>query len=228
MGVRGHGPGLRRRLRLPRRRLGRARPRPARAGRVRKQGQQRHVDLEGTRRGREAPARGGRIQEARRRAGPEGPDGRGDHPARAVHEARAEGQDPARPAGRAGAEPGPDTLDPGSGRSRRGAVRHCRPSYQTAATRTLATFTRLAKLSPGESSEFSLAQTAEQLGIGNLRLGQTSGLAQIQTAVKAYKKLLIIVTDPATKAQIRAKIKTLAPTATSTKPKKHARKKAGG
>jgi tetratricopeptide (TPR) repeat protein len=101
-------------------------------------------------------------------------------------------------------------------------------SYQSAATRTLATFTRLAKLSPGESSEFSLAQTAEQLGIGNLRLGQTSGLTQIQTAVKAYKKLLTIVTDPATKAQIRAKIKTLAPTATSTKPKKHARKKAGG
>jgi tetratricopeptide (TPR) repeat protein len=101
-------------------------------------------------------------------------------------------------------------------------------SYQTAATRTLATFRQLAKVKPGVSSELQFAETAEQIGLSTLRLGQTSGLAQIHTAVGAYKKALASVTDPATKALIKAKLKTLEPSATSTKPKKHARKKAGG
>jgi tetratricopeptide (TPR) repeat protein len=83
--------------------------------------------------------------------------------------------------------------------------------YQAAATAAVKTFKRLAKVRPGVSSLLALAQAAQQF-------------SDSHTAVAAYKKLLKLETDPTIKAEIRAKIKALQPTPTTTKPrKKHGR-----
>ena len=73
--------------------------------------------------------------------------------------------------------------------------------YQAAATAAVKTFKRLAKLRPGVTSLLELATVAQQF-------------SDTKTAVGAYKKLLKLETDPATKAQIRAKIKALQPAPT--------------
>jgi DNA-binding SARP family transcriptional activator len=73
--------------------------------------------------------------------------------------------------------------------------------YTTASTAAIKSFKRLAKLQPGVSSYFALARAAEQFSDNT-------------TAVAAYKKLLKLESDPATKTQIKAKIKALQPAPT--------------
>jgi tetratricopeptide (TPR) repeat protein len=69
--------------------------------------------------------------------------------------------------------------------------------YQTAASRAISTYQQLAKLQPkNQEALFALAQAADTL-------------QQTTVAVKAYKRLLKLPLDPTTKAQIRARIKTL-------------------
>ena len=68
--------------------------------------------------------------------------------------------------------------------------------YQTAASQTIATYQKIAKLQPNQASLFALAQAAETL-------------QQAKPAIAAYKRLLKLDLDTATKAQIRARIKAL-------------------
>ncbi len=69
--------------------------------------------------------------------------------------------------------------------------------YQTAATRAISTYEQIAKLQPkNQEALFSLAQAADTLH-------------QTNVAVSAYRRLLKLELDPTTKAQIRARIKTL-------------------
>jgi tetratricopeptide (TPR) repeat protein len=69
--------------------------------------------------------------------------------------------------------------------------------YQTYATQALTTYKQVVKLEPNnQTALFALAQAAESL-------------QQAKVAIKAYKKLLTFGLDPTTKAQIRARIKTL-------------------
>ena len=69
--------------------------------------------------------------------------------------------------------------------------------YQTAATQAIATYQQVVKLRPSDQQAlFSLAQAADTL-------------RQLPVAIGAYKKLLKSKLDPATAAQIRARIKTL-------------------
>ena len=70
-------------------------------------------------------------------------------------------------------------------------------SYQSAAQQAIATYQQIVKLEPkNQQALFALAQAADTL-------------QQTSAAVSAYKKLLKLDLDPATKAQIRARIKTL-------------------
>ncbi len=69
--------------------------------------------------------------------------------------------------------------------------------YQTAATQAIQTYQQIVKLRPSDQQVlFSLAQAADTL-------------RQLPVAIGAYKKLLKFKLDPATAAQIRARIKTL-------------------
>jgi predicted TPR repeat methyltransferase len=68
--------------------------------------------------------------------------------------------------------------------------------YQTASSQALATYKKLAKLQGGQSGYFQLAQAAEHFG-------------DAPTAIAAYTRVLRLSSDPATKAQLRAKIKSL-------------------
>jgi tetratricopeptide (TPR) repeat protein len=69
--------------------------------------------------------------------------------------------------------------------------------YQTAASQAVTTFQRIVTLRPADQQAlFSLAQAADTL-------------RQLPVAIGAYKKLLTLNLDPATAAQIRARIKTL-------------------
>jgi len=69
--------------------------------------------------------------------------------------------------------------------------------YQTAATQAVATYRSIVKLRPNdEQAIFALAQAADTL-------------RQTPVAIRAYKRLLEFKLDPATAAQIRARIKTL-------------------
>jgi Flp pilus assembly protein TadD len=69
--------------------------------------------------------------------------------------------------------------------------------YQTSASQTIATYKQVAKLQPkNQEALFALAQAADTL-------------QQSSAAVSAYKRLLKLDLDPSTKAQIRARIKTL-------------------
>jgi tetratricopeptide (TPR) repeat protein len=69
--------------------------------------------------------------------------------------------------------------------------------YQASATRAISTYQQIAKLQPkNQEALFSLAQAADTL-------------RQTAVAVSAYKRLLKLGVDPTTKAQIRARIKTL-------------------
>jgi tetratricopeptide (TPR) repeat protein len=69
--------------------------------------------------------------------------------------------------------------------------------YQTAASRAISTYEQIAKIQPkNQEALFSLAQAADTLH-------------QTGVAVSAYKRLLALDLDSTTKAQIRARIKTL-------------------
>jgi tetratricopeptide (TPR) repeat protein len=70
-------------------------------------------------------------------------------------------------------------------------------TYQSAATRAISTYRQITKLQPkNQEALFALAQAADTLH-------------QNTVAVSAYKRLLALDLDAATKAQIRARIKTL-------------------
>jgi tetratricopeptide (TPR) repeat protein len=70
-------------------------------------------------------------------------------------------------------------------------------NYQTAATRTVATYQKIVKVRPNdEQAVFALAQAADTL-------------RQTPVAITAYKRLLKFKLDPSTAAQIRSRIKTL-------------------
>jgi tetratricopeptide (TPR) repeat protein len=75
-------------------------------------------------------------------------------------------------------------------------VQQALTKYQTASTRALATYKRLAKLQGGQAASFQLAQAAEHFG-------------DAKTAIAAYTRVLHLSSDPSTKAQIRAKIRSL-------------------
>jgi cytochrome c-type biogenesis protein CcmH/NrfG len=69
--------------------------------------------------------------------------------------------------------------------------------YQTAASQAIATYEQIAKLQPkNQEALFALAQAADTLHLTS-------------AAVAAYQKLLKLDLDASTKAQIRARIKTL-------------------
>jgi tetratricopeptide (TPR) repeat protein len=70
-------------------------------------------------------------------------------------------------------------------------------SYQSAASQAVATFTKIVKVRPKDQEAlFALAQAADTL-------------QQPAVAIRAYKRLLELDVDPATKAQIRERIRTL-------------------
>jgi tetratricopeptide (TPR) repeat protein len=75
-------------------------------------------------------------------------------------------------------------------------VQQALTKYQTASTRALATYKKLARLQRGQAASFQLAQAAEHFG-------------DARTAIAAYTKVLRLSSDPSAKAQIRAKIKSL-------------------
>jgi tetratricopeptide (TPR) repeat protein len=75
-------------------------------------------------------------------------------------------------------------------------VQQALTKYQTTSGQALATYKKLAKLQANQGSYFQLAQAAEHFG-------------DAKTAIAAYTKVLRLSTDPSTKAQIRAKIKSL-------------------
>jgi len=77
------------------------------------------------------------------------------------------------------------------------ALQTASTKYQTAASRAIATYQQISKLQPkNQEALFALAQAADTLH-------------QTAAAVAAYRKLLKLDLDTATKAQIRARIKTL-------------------
>ena len=77
------------------------------------------------------------------------------------------------------------------------ALQAASTKYQSAASRAVATYQQIAKLEPkNQEALFALAQAADTL-------------RQSSVAVSAYRKLLKLDLDPTTKAQIRARIKTL-------------------
>ena len=75
-------------------------------------------------------------------------------------------------------------------------VQQAQIKYQTTSTKALATYRKLAKLQASQSSYFQLAQAAEHFG-------------DTKAAIAAYRKVLKLSGDPTTKAQVRAKIRSL-------------------
>lgn len=78
------------------------------------------------------------------------------------------------------------------------ATQEANAKYQTASTAAIGTLKRVAKIRPDQTSYFQLARTAEEFG-------------DVNAAVAAYKKLVKVIKDPATKRSIRAKIAQLQP-----------------
>jgi len=68
--------------------------------------------------------------------------------------------------------------------------------YTSASAKAIATFQKLTKVKPGQDSSFTLAQAAEHF-------------QNYKVALSAYRSLLKVEKDTATKAQIRATIKQL-------------------
>lgn len=79
-------------------------------------------------------------------------------------------------------------------------VQEANAKYQSTSSAAIATLKRVAKIRPDQTSYFQLARTAEEFG-------------DVRSAVGAYKKLLKIIKDPATKRGIRAKVAQLQPRA---------------
>ena len=79
-------------------------------------------------------------------------------------------------------------------------VQETNARYQSTSTAAIATLKRVAKIRPDQTSYFELARTAEEFG-------------DTGSALAAYKKLLKVSKDPATRTSIRAKIAQLQPQA---------------
>ena len=75
-------------------------------------------------------------------------------------------------------------------------LQQAQAKYQTASTKALATYKKLAKLQANQTSYFQLAQAAEHFG-------------DAKVAIAAYRKVLRLSNDAATKTQVRAKINSL-------------------
>jgi predicted TPR repeat methyltransferase len=75
-------------------------------------------------------------------------------------------------------------------------LQQAQSKYQATSTKALASYKKLAKLQANDASYFQLAQAAEHFG-------------DVNVAIAAYGKVLKLSTDPTTKAQVRAKIKSL-------------------
>jgi hypothetical protein len=100
-------------------------------------------------------------------------------------------------AGKLGQAIGQDPLTSAATTQASSAYQAAISRYQTAASQTITTYKQVAKLQPkSQEALFALAQAADSL-------------QQTSAAVGAYKRLLKLDLDPSTKAQIRARIKTL-------------------
>src|SRR5439155_9174591 len=75
-------------------------------------------------------------------------------------------------------------------------VQEATSKYTTASSKAIATFQKLAKLKPGQDSYFTLAQAAEHF-------------QNNKVALSAYRSLLKVEQDTATRTRIRAKIASL-------------------
>jgi tetratricopeptide (TPR) repeat protein len=75
-------------------------------------------------------------------------------------------------------------------------LQQAQTAYQTASSNALATYRKVAKLQSSQTSYFQLAQAAEHFG-------------DAKAAISAYRHVLRLSTDAATKAQVRAKIRSL-------------------
>jgi predicted O-linked N-acetylglucosamine transferase (SPINDLY family) len=99
--------------------------------------------------------------------------------------------------GKLGQALGNDPLTAAQTSNASGAFQAAYSRYQTAASQAVTTYKQITKLQPqNEQALFSLAQAADTL-------------RQTSAAISAYKRLLKLNLDPTTKAQIRARIKTL-------------------
>ncbi len=92
---------------------------------------------------------------------------------------------------------GPDPITSAATTKASAAFQAAAGKYQTAAQRAVSTYQSIVKLRPDDQQAvFSLAQAADTLN-------------QPVVAIRAYKRLLGFQLDPSTRAQIRARIKTL-------------------
>jgi tetratricopeptide (TPR) repeat protein len=99
--------------------------------------------------------------------------------------------------GKLGQALGNDPLSSAATTQASGVYQAAITKYQTAATRAIQTYQQITKLQPkNQEALFALAQAADTLH-------------QNTVAVNAYKQLLKLDLDASTKAQIRARIKTL-------------------
>jgi tetratricopeptide (TPR) repeat protein len=102
-----------------------------------------------------------------------------------------------QPSGKLGQAIGPDPLTSAATTTASSAYQTAVTKYQTSAGRAIATYQQIAKLQPqNQEALFALAQAADTLH-------------QNTAAVGAYRRLLKLDLDASTKAQIRARIKTL-------------------
>ena len=102
-----------------------------------------------------------------------------------------------QPSGKLGQAIGQDPLTSAATTRASSAYQTAVTKYQTAASRAIATYQQIAKLEPrNQQALFALAQAADTL-------------RQNTVAVSAYRRLLKLDLDASTKAQIRARIKTL-------------------
>jgi len=102
-----------------------------------------------------------------------------------------------RPSGQLGQALGQNPLTSAASSQATTAYQTAISEYQTAAGQTISTYQQIVKLQPkNQEALFALAQAADNL-------------QQSTVAIGAYKKLLELDLDATTKAQIRARIKTL-------------------
>jgi tetratricopeptide (TPR) repeat protein len=101
------------------------------------------------------------------------------------------------PSGKLGSVLGNNPIASAAANKASGDYQAAYSKYQTYASQALTTYKQVVKLQPkNQQALFSLAQAAESL-------------QQLKVAIRAYGKLLTFPLDRSTKAQIRARIKTL-------------------
>jgi tetratricopeptide (TPR) repeat protein len=115
----------------------------------------------------------------------------------ALQQAQAGAGSQFQPAGKLGQALANDPLTAAATSQASGAYQAALTKYQTEAGRAVSTYQQITKLQPkNQEALFALAQAADTLH-------------QTAVAVSAYRKLLDLDLDASTKAQIRARIKTL-------------------